>query len=125
VSASLGKAMSAFGFIQPASVKVLTLSFAVASVAGSSALAAVVNTTWPSCVTSVTAGVEPTAVRKTTNTEPRGSNSIGTRTPPSAASKAATGTICPLSACHNSGTLPATRNTGQSDAECSLWLDRK
>ncbi len=125
MSASLGNAMSAFGFSQTASVNVLALSLSAASAGDSSALAAVLRTTWPSCVTSVTAGVLPVAVRKSTKTEPRGSSSIGTRTPPSTVSKAAAGTMLPLSACQSSGVFPPTRNTGEMDTGCSLWLDRK
>ena len=81
--------------------------------------------TSPSLVTCTTAGALPTGSRNTTNSEPRGPSSSGTRIPPSVCSKAAAFTTRPLTASHNSGALPLTRKTGAMAAACSPWLEMK
>src|ERR1700733_4235761 len=62
--------------------------------------------------------------RKTTNTVPHGSSCSGTVVRPSAMVKE-TGSVFPVSAYHNSGALPVTRNVACTCAPSSLRLSTK
>ena len=117
--------MSAAGFTQPAMVKLLTALRLSVPDCDWAALPAVLRITSPSLVTCTTAGALPAASRNTTSTEPRASSSSGTRVPTGVGSNAATFTMRPLTASHNSGALPRTRKTGAREAARSPWLEMK
>ena len=63
--------------------------------------------------------------RKTTNTEPLGSNSSGTITRPPLTAYAGAGSIFPVSGCQSSGFFPQTRNEHSCCTNRSAWLERK
>src|ERR1039457_5988124 len=88
---SPGKAISAAGLTQAAIVKLLVALRVSTGRRPWPGLAAVLRITAPARVTGTTRGAGPAGARKTTNTDPRGSNSSGTRGPPATGAKAAAG----------------------------------